>query len=71
MVRYIFCLVGFIASSVLAIGTEGTDALQWRPERDEALRAAGLEPSSLVIPDELTEEMKAWVRAQVRPGRAE
>lgn len=43
-------------------------AQDWRQEREAAIRARGLDPILLEMPDRLTEEMRSWAASQVDPG---
>lgn len=58
--------LGWVCALSVACGTTGTrvddQAIVW-----QELRARGVDPESLVLPYELTDEMKEWVRAHVRP----
>lgn len=50
------------------IGSAAGWAQDWRQEREAAIRDRGLDPSQVQLPDQLTEEMRAWAASQVDPG---
>ncbi len=57
--------VALLACGCASLGPLGSADLE------RALRAQGLDPSSIIIPFEMTPEMRAWVHAQVAEGTPE
>lgn len=56
-------LLGFITGALLATGCASRGPIG--SEVVQALTARGLDPTSIILPFEITDEMRAWVHAQV------
>ncbi|HKI02682.1 MAG TPA: tetratricopeptide repeat protein [Thermoanaerobaculia bacterium] len=57
-----------IAGSLLALGCASSRSPLGSADLARALRARGFDPSSVIVPFEITAEMKAWAHAQVPDG---
>jgi Flp pilus assembly protein TadD len=60
-IAFLACAFG----ALLALGCASRGPLDSTSELQAALRAQGLDPASIVIPFEITDEMRAWAHAQV------
>ncbi len=64
MRRPVVLLFAMLLPGLLALGCASSGPLD-SPELARALRARGIDPRSLVVPFEVTDEMRAWVHKQV------
>ena len=58
-----FALVGLVW-----VGGSAGLARDWRQEREAAIRARGLDPAQIQLPDDLNDEMRAWAASQIDSG---
>ena len=56
-----------LAGALLALGCASLRGLPGEPDLEKTLRSRGLDPAAVIVPFAITDEMRAWVHAQVPP----